>query len=77
MTTNERMNLYRYKHFQDPKTGEIRSPFHRGRIQNLVDFARIRVPRCYPPDNKNWKNVYTVDFCDGPELLINSYPEYV
>lgn len=78
MTTNERMNLYRYKHFQDPKTGEIRSPFNRGRVQNLVDFARIRVPGFYPPDKKNWKNVYSVDYCDGPELLINSsHPQYV
>lgn len=77
MTTNERMNSYRYKHFQDPKTGVIRSPFNRGRVQNLVDFARVRVPGFYPPDKKNWKNIFTVDHTDDHELLIRSNPQYV
>ncbi|XKL65461.1 hypothetical protein PGB90_008881 [Kerria lacca] len=79
MTTNERMNLYRYKHFQDPKTSEIRSPFNRGRIQNLVDFAQIHVPRFYPPEQKNWKNVYTVDYWDNYDILMNqnSDPQFV
>lgn len=77
MTTNERMNLYRYKHFQDPKTGDIRSPFNRGRVQNLVDFAQVRMPGFYPPDKKNWKNIYTVDHHDDHELLMHSTPQYV
>lgn len=73
------MNLYRYKHFQDPKTGGMRSPFHRGRIQNLVDFVQVRVPGCFPPDNKNWKHVYTVDYFDGNDILMNcgSNPQFV
>ena len=40
MTTNERMNAGRYKHFHG-KRGEIRSPFHKGVLQNLVDVAGI------------------------------------
>lgn len=73
MTTNERMNLYRYKHFQDPKTGHIRSPFSRGKIQNLIDFSRIRVPGFNPPDKKNWKSVFTLECCDSNQLLINPH----
>lgn len=79
MTTNERMNLYRYKHFQDTKTGEIRSPFHRGIVRNVVDFAQVRVPGCFPPDKRNWKHVYTVDYFDGNEILTSdvSNPQFV
>jgi len=40
MTTNERMNAGRYKHFHG-KRGEIKSPFHKGVLQNLVDVAGI------------------------------------
>jgi hypothetical protein len=40
MTTNERMNASRYKHFHVPgRPGLIRSPFNRGIIQNIVDTA--------------------------------------
>ena len=38
MTTNERMNAGRYKHFH-AKKGEIKSPFHRGYLQNLIDVT--------------------------------------
>ncbi|XP_065217906.1 palmitoyltransferase ZDHHC17-like isoform X2 [Planococcus citri] len=79
MTTNEHMNLYRYKHFQDPKTGEIRSPFSRGRLQNLIDFSRIRIPGCNPPDEKNWKNLFTLECNESNSFLVNphSHPQYV
>ena len=40
MTTNERMNAGRYKHFHS-KRGEIKSPFHKGVLQNLIDVAGI------------------------------------
>ncbi len=78
MTTNERMNLYRYKHFQDPKTGDVRSPFNRGRIQNLIDFSEIRVPGFYPPDRKNWMNLYSIND-SSHDLFINAgnNPQYV
>ena len=44
MTTNERMNAGRYKHFHvGGRRGEIRSPFNRGVIQNLVDVTGMHI----------------------------------
>ena len=74
MTTNERMNSYRYKHFQDTKTRKIRSPFHRGKVQNLVDFAQLRLPGRFSPDERDWKHIYTVDYFDGNEILVSGVP---
>ena len=38
MTTNERANLRRYKHFHTAKPGKYASPFNRGIIGNFVTF---------------------------------------
>ncbi|XP_063223420.1 palmitoyltransferase Hip14 isoform X2 [Bacillus rossius redtenbacheri] len=63
MTTNERMNSGRYKHFQTPgRRGgvETRSPFHRGVCQNLVDFAQLRCCGLLKPDPTDWLSRYEV-----------------
>lgn len=49
MTTNERMNLYRYRHFHADGDGSIRNPFTRGCINNLYNFW------CKPPDETETK----------------------
>ncbi|XP_067012868.2 palmitoyltransferase Hip14 [Anabrus simplex] len=63
MTTNERMNSGRYKHFHT--TGrmgvtELRSPFHRGFCQNLVDFAQFRCFGLLKPDDTDWMTRYDI-----------------
>lgn len=65
MTTNERMNLYRYKHFHDTRTGTIRSPFSRGPCQNLIDFAQFPCPGLGTPDDRNWSTVYNIGMDDN------------
>ena len=39
MTTNERMNASRYKHFNDNATGKIKSPFTW--VKDLFDLSPI------------------------------------
>jgi len=39
MTTNERMNAGRYKHFTRTRQGHFTSPFNKGVIQNLADVT--------------------------------------
>lgn len=62
MTTNERMNSGRYKHFH--KNGRLNgtphSPFHRGLCQNLVDFAQVRCFGLLKPDTTDWLTRYDV-----------------
>ncbi|XP_049956340.1 palmitoyltransferase Hip14 [Schistocerca serialis cubense] len=62
MTTNERMNSGRYKHFHT--TGrlgqETRSPFHRGLCQNLIDFAEFRCFGLFKPDSTDWLTRYDI-----------------
>ncbi|GLH03362.1 hypothetical protein R5R35_007131 [Gryllus longicercus] len=63
MTTNERMNSGRYKHFHTTGrmgTAEMRSPFHRGCCQNLIDFAQIRCFGLLKPDDTDWMTRYDV-----------------
>lgn len=40
LTTNERMNLYRYKHFFD-ENGKFQNPFNFGILQNFADVFEI------------------------------------
>nr|CAD7444734.1 unnamed protein product [Timema bartmani] len=62
MTTNERMNSGRYKHFHTSgRTGmETRSPFHRGICQNLVDFSEFRCFGLLKPDSTDWLTRYDI-----------------
>lgn len=63
------MNSYRYKHFRDSANGHIRSPFDKGRCQNLVDFIQVRVPGFRHPDRREWNDVYSADDVEKEELL--------
>ena len=38
MTTNERMNVQRYKHFHTARQGVYRSPFSDGHLRNILRF---------------------------------------
>ncbi|PSN53756.1 Palmitoyltransferase Hip14 [Blattella germanica] len=62
MTTNERMNSGRYKHFHvsGRLSGETHSPFHRGFCQNLVDFAQFRCFGLLKPDSTDWLTRYDI-----------------
>lgn len=59
MTTNERMNRGRYRHFQ--ALGG-KSPFNRGPLSNFLDFFEIKT-RCFglhEPQNVNWMTSFEV-----------------
>uniref|UniRef100_A0A0A9YIY7 Palmitoyltransferase n=3 Tax=Lygus hesperus TaxID=30085 RepID=A0A0A9YIY7_LYGHE len=56
MTTNERMNAGRYGHF----ISAGRSPFDRGRCQNIVDFFQISCLGLCRPDPTDWLVTYHV-----------------
>lgn len=61
MTTNERLNHWRYQHFN--QTGISRSPFHRGYIQNIIDFLGWRCFGVLSPDTTDWSKTFHA----GPE----------
>lgn len=60
MTTNERMNAARYKHFHHSTSGAPRSPFHRGICQNLVDLLGWRCCGILRPDPTDWLTQFEV-----------------
>lgn len=58
LTTNERMNITRYKHFEDSE-GRYRNPFNFGVLQNCVDMMDTSF--CFlKPTLINWKKEYDV-----------------
>lgn len=59
MTTNERMNAGRYRHFHGG-TGGTKSPFHRGRYQNIIDFLQLRCFGLCRPDPTDWMTRYII-----------------
>ncbi|XP_070508799.1 palmitoyltransferase Hip14 [Chironomus tepperi] len=59
MTTNERMNRDRYRHFI-AKGGK--SPFDRGPWKNLVDFFECKLFGLVKPQHKNWLTFFWSDF---------------
>lgn len=60
MTTNERMNANRYQHFIANPSGQFRSPFHRGKLQNFVDFTGWSFFGLFRPDRVDWLKRYDV-----------------
>ncbi|XP_023168907.1 palmitoyltransferase Hip14 [Drosophila hydei] len=58
MTTNERMNRGRYRHFQ-AKGGQ--SPFTRGPLLNLIDFLECNCFGLMQPRRVDWMNYYDYD----------------
>ena len=79
MTTNERMNAGRYKHFQQNGGGggEIRSPFDRGVWRNARDFLGWRCRGLCRPSNEDWLKRFAVADGGGEgdesSLLANEY----
>uniref|UniRef100_A0A0K2VH50 Palmitoyltransferase n=2 Tax=Lepeophtheirus salmonis TaxID=72036 RepID=A0A0K2VH50_LEPSM len=56
MTTNERVNAARYKHFgKEAAKGKFESPFNKGILRNFKDFF------CQSPRSKDWFNIYSLD----------------
>ncbi|CRL08133.1 CLUMA_CG020884, isoform A [Clunio marinus] len=62
MTTNERMNRDRYRHFIN-KGGK--SPFDRGPFKNLVDFIDCESTGIFKPLRRDWLNFFWLDLNDG------------
>ncbi|XP_039457020.1 palmitoyltransferase ZDHHC17 [Oreochromis aureus] len=61
ITTNERMNARRYKHFKVTATS-IESPFNHGCIRNLIDFFEIRCCGLIRPITVDWTTQYTIEY---------------
>lgn len=58
MTTNERMNRGRYRHFQ---AHGGKSPFSRGPIKNIADFLECGCFGMVKPVNIDWMNYYEMN----------------
>uniref|UniRef100_A0A8C4E2H8 Palmitoyltransferase n=1 Tax=Dicentrarchus labrax TaxID=13489 RepID=A0A8C4E2H8_DICLA len=61
ITTNERMNARRYKHFKVTATS-IESPFNHGCFRNLIDFFEIRCCGLIRPVSVDWTTQYTIEY---------------
>uniref|UniRef100_A0A671YQH6 Palmitoyltransferase n=1 Tax=Sparus aurata TaxID=8175 RepID=A0A671YQH6_SPAAU len=61
ITTNERMNARRYKHFKVTATS-IESPFNHGCFRNLIDFFEIRCCGLIRPVTVDWTTQYTIEY---------------
>lgn len=72
MTTNERLNASRYKHFhrtpRNPswlKKSKYSSPFDRGIILNAAEFFHLRIGGIFhsskPPRDVDWKNEFDME----------------
>uniref|UniRef100_A0A4W3ICA4 Palmitoyltransferase n=1 Tax=Callorhinchus milii TaxID=7868 RepID=A0A4W3ICA4_CALMI len=61
ITTNERMNARRYKHFKVTTT-TIESPFNHGCIRNIIDFFEFRCFGLFRPVIVDWTHQYTIEY---------------
>ncbi|MCI4388638.1 hypothetical protein PGIGA_G00088290 [Pangasianodon gigas] len=61
ITTNERMNARRYKHFKVTATS-IESPFNHGCVRNLIDFFELRCCGLLRPTHVDWTTQYTIEY---------------
>jgi hypothetical protein len=74
MTTNERMNAGRYRHFQSGGRGSGQaSPFDRGWWQNLVDFLGWRAGGVLRPSTLDWTKQFDVPGEADQRPLIDSF----
>lgn len=55
MTTNEKMNRGRYRHFQENRG---KSPFTRGPFHNFIDFFNISFFGIAKPVQIDWMNYF-------------------
>ncbi|GAB6024086.1 Palmitoyltransferase Hip14 [Chamberlinius hualienensis] len=58
MTTNERMNCSRYKHFRRGKSNSFSSPFNNGCFHNLVDFFEFSCCGLFRVNKVDWLKQY-------------------
>ena len=71
MTTNERMNCGRYKHFQrGDQPGEVRSPFDRGIWRNARDFLGWRCGGLCRPAKEDWLKRFSSSGDDEAECCL-------
>ncbi|GAB1295559.1 Palmitoyltransferase ZDHHC17 [Apodemus speciosus] len=61
ITTNERMNARRYKHFKVTTTS-IESPFNHGCVRNIIDFFEFRCCGLFRPVVVDWTRQYTIEY---------------
>ncbi|XP_064599843.1 palmitoyltransferase ZDHHC17-like isoform X2 [Liolophura sinensis] len=61
MTTNERLNIHRYSHFNAGKPNSHASPFHRGYLKNLVDFFGWRCCGLCRPNKVDWTKEFELN----------------
>ncbi|XP_027698325.1 palmitoyltransferase ZDHHC17 isoform X3 [Vombatus ursinus] len=61
ITTNERMNARRYKHFKVTTTS-IESPFNHGCLRNVIDFFEFRCCGLFRPVIVDWTRQYTIEY---------------
>lgn len=73
MTTNERMNRGRYRHFQ-AKGGK--SPFTRGVLNNLIDFLECNCFGLVKPVVTDWMNYFEFDKQAEHEPLLRPVDNY-
>lgn len=77
MTTNERMNVGRYKHFHPPEDiTATRSPFDRGPCQNIIDLLGIRCFGLFKPDQTDWMTQYQISQRVEDAPLLNEKDNY-
>ncbi|KAL0268773.1 UNVERIFIED_CONTAM: hypothetical protein PYX00_010589 [Menopon gallinae] len=77
MTTNERMNVGRYKHFHpDGDIHTTRSPFDRGGCQNIIDLLGFRCFGLFKPDPTDWMTQYQVVHRIEDTPLLNEKDNY-
>ncbi|XP_054710028.1 LOW QUALITY PROTEIN: palmitoyltransferase ZDHHC17-like [Uloborus diversus] len=77
MTTNERMNCSRYRHFKRDKNGRIRSPFYRGAFQNFLDFCEWKCCGLFQIDTRDWKQVYDSEDEGEGSMLLRTEHHYI
>uniref|UniRef100_A0AAR2KKS9 Palmitoyltransferase n=1 Tax=Pygocentrus nattereri TaxID=42514 RepID=A0AAR2KKS9_PYGNA len=61
ITTNERMNARRYKHFKVTATS-IESPFNHGCMRNLIDFFELRCCGLLRPVIVDWTVQFSIEY---------------
>lgn len=78
MTTNERINRGRYKHFSDLGG---KSPFHLGPLNNLAEFFQCNCFGLFNIKRRNWMifndNLESRIIENGSLLRLNEGLEYV
>lgn len=71
MTTNERMNAGRYKHFHKNRHGHVESPFNRGILQNIADITGWNLGGIVKPSKTDWTKQYETE--DRTHLLNSQF----